>query len=98
MTINLWACAAYFTDVQRQATKNAHVIARLNVASIINELTAVAIAYGSSYYQRTHSCNNSLWFGQEEWREKYCCFFILEVASLMSMFSLLTTEFFRFWL
>ncbi|XP_071979059.1 heat shock 70 kDa protein-like [Engystomops pustulosus] len=37
---------AYFNDSQRQATKDAGVIARLNVLRIINELTAAAIAYG----------------------------------------------------
>ncbi|KAL1822300.1 hypothetical protein ACET3Z_009078 [Daucus carota] len=37
---------AYFTDAQRQATKDAGVIAGLNVARIINEPTAAAIAYG----------------------------------------------------
>lgn len=38
--------AAYFNDAQRQATKDAGVIAGLNVARIINEPTAAAIAYG----------------------------------------------------
>lgn len=37
---------AYFDDAQRQATKDAGVIAGLNVARIINEPTAAAIAYG----------------------------------------------------
>merc|ERR1719443_2352128 len=37
---------AYFNDAQRQATKDAGVIAGLNVARIINESTAAAIAYG----------------------------------------------------
>jgi heat shock 70kDa protein 1/2/6/8 len=37
---------AYFTDSQRQATKDAGVIAGLNVLRIINEPTAAAIAYG----------------------------------------------------
>ncbi|GMY21695.1 mediator of RNA polymerase II transcription subunit 37a-like [Fagus crenata] len=37
---------AYFNDAQRQATKDAGVIAGLNVARIINEPTATAIAYG----------------------------------------------------
>merc|ERR1712182_44321 len=37
---------AYFNDTQRQATKDAGVIAGLNVARIINEPTAAAIAYG----------------------------------------------------
>lgn len=37
---------AYFGDAQRQATKDAGVIAGLNVLRIINEPTAAAIAYG----------------------------------------------------
>ncbi|KAJ9580007.1 hypothetical protein L9F63_004300 [Diploptera punctata] len=37
---------AYFNDAQRQATKNAGVIAGLNVLRIINEPTAAALAYG----------------------------------------------------
>tara|TARA_Y100000994_G_scaffold71741_2_gene58760 strand:- start:6918 stop:8876 length:1959 start_codon:yes stop_codon:yes gene_type:complete len=37
---------AYFNDSQRQATKDAGVIAGLNVQRIINEPTAAAIAYG----------------------------------------------------
>ena len=37
---------AYFTDAQRQATKDAGVIAGLNVLRIINEPTSAALAYG----------------------------------------------------
>ncbi|KAK2666006.1 hypothetical protein Ddye_004580 [Dipteronia dyeriana] len=37
---------AYFNDSQRQATKDAGVVAGLNVMHIINEPTAAAIAYG----------------------------------------------------
>ncbi len=37
---------AYFNDSQRQSTKDAGVIAGLNVKRIINEPTAAAIAYG----------------------------------------------------
>merc|ERR1712018_843181 len=37
---------AYFNDSQRQATKDAGVIAGLNVLRLINEPTAAAIAYG----------------------------------------------------
>lgn len=37
---------AYFNDTQRQATKDAGIIAGLNVLRIINEPTAAAIAYG----------------------------------------------------
>ena len=39
-------CPAYFTDSQRQATKDAGRIAGLNVLRIINEPTASALAYG----------------------------------------------------
>ena len=39
-------CPAYFTDAQRQATKDAGKIAGLNVLRIINEPTAAALAYG----------------------------------------------------
>ena len=39
-------CPAYFYDSQRQATKDAGLIAGLNVMRIINEPTAAAIAYG----------------------------------------------------
>ena len=38
---------AYFTDAQRQATKDAGKIAGLNVQRIINEPTAAALAYGA---------------------------------------------------
>ncbi|CAH9119452.1 unnamed protein product [Cuscuta epithymum] len=37
---------AYFNNAQREATKDAGIIAGLNVARIINEPTAAAIAYG----------------------------------------------------
>jgi molecular chaperone DnaK (HSP70) len=37
---------AYFTDAQRQATKDAGTIAGLTVERVINEPTAAAIAYG----------------------------------------------------
>ena len=37
---------AYFTDAQRQATKDAGKIAGLNILRIINEPTSAALAYG----------------------------------------------------
>ena len=37
---------AYFSDAQRQATKEAGEIAGMNVARIVNEPTAAALAYG----------------------------------------------------
>ena len=45
---------AYFTDGQRQATKDAGEIAGLNVLKIINEPTAAAIAYGIDKKVREH--------------------------------------------
>jgi molecular chaperone DnaK len=39
-------CPAYFNDPQRQATKDAGLIAGLKVSRIINEPTAAALAYG----------------------------------------------------
>lgn len=39
-------CPAYFTDAQRQATKDAGKISGLNVLRIINEPTASSLAYG----------------------------------------------------
>lgn len=41
-----FVCTNYFNDAQRQATKDAGIIAGLNVVWIINEPTAAAIAYG----------------------------------------------------
>ncbi|EHM10300.1 chaperone protein DnaK [Thermanaerovibrio velox DSM 12556] len=39
-------CPAYFTDAQRQATKDAGTIAGLEVLRVINEPTAACLAYG----------------------------------------------------
>ncbi|HOQ39100.1 MAG TPA: molecular chaperone DnaK [Fervidobacterium sp.] len=39
-------CPAYFNDSQRQATKEAGIIAGLEVLRVINEPTAAALAYG----------------------------------------------------
>ncbi|ACJ75877.1 molecular chaperone DnaK [Thermosipho africanus H17ap60334] len=39
-------CPAYFNDAQRQATKEAGIIAGFEVLRIINEPTAAALAYG----------------------------------------------------
>lgn len=41
-------CPAYFGVAEREATKNAGLIAGLNVLDIINEPTAAAVAYGLS--------------------------------------------------
>ncbi|KJH70020.1 molecular chaperone DnaK [Aliterella atlantica] len=43
---------AYFTDAQRQATKDAGTIAGLEVLRIINEPTAAALAYGMDKLDR----------------------------------------------
>merc|ERR1712165_306055 len=48
---------AYFNDSQRQATKDAGVIAGLNVLRIINEPTAAAIAYGLDKKKGEGECN-----------------------------------------
>ncbi len=47
-------CPAYFTDSQRQATKDAGKIAGLNVLRIINEPTAAALAYGLDKDNASH--------------------------------------------
>lgn len=47
-------CPAYFTDSQRQATKDAGKIAGLNVLRIINEPTAAALAYGLDKETKSH--------------------------------------------
>jgi L1 cell adhesion molecule like protein len=53
---------AYFNDSQRQATKDAGVIAGLNVKRIINEPTAAAIAYGLDKQASSKSEKNVLIF------------------------------------
>ncbi|PKU86288.1 heat shock cognate 70 kDa protein [Dendrobium catenatum] len=53
---------AYFNDSQRQATKDAGVIAGLNVMRIINEPTAAAIAYGLDKKTNSSSEKNVLIF------------------------------------
>jgi len=45
---------AYFTDAQRQATKDAGTIAGLEVLRIINEPTAAALAYGMDKQEEEH--------------------------------------------
>ncbi len=45
---------AYFTDAQRQATKDAGAIAGLEVLRIINEPTAAALAYGLDKQDQDH--------------------------------------------
>ena len=65
---------AYFNDSQRQATKDAGVIAGLNVLRIINEPTAAAIAYG---------LNN------DDLQKKMFLFLILVEALLMFHYSIL---------
>ena len=50
---------AYFSDAQRQATKDAGKIAGLDVKRIINEPTAAALAYGidKEKEQKTPKCS-----------------------------------------
>ena len=47
-------CPAYFSDSQRQATKDAGKIAGLNVLRVINEPTAAALAYGLDKDSNSH--------------------------------------------
>ena len=47
-------CPAYFTDSQRQATKDDGKIAGLNVLRVINEPTAAALAYGLDKDVKSH--------------------------------------------
>ncbi len=47
-------CPAYFSDSQRQATKDAGRIAGLNVLRVINEPTAAALAYGLDKDKASH--------------------------------------------
>merc|ERR1712198_54914 len=53
---------AYFNDSQRQATKDAGVIAGLNILRIINEPTAAAIAYGLDKKKSSDKESNVLIF------------------------------------
>ncbi|KAL8579398.1 hypothetical protein ACOMHN_026763 [Nucella lapillus] len=53
---------AYFNDAQRQATKDAGLIAGLNVLRIINEPTAAALAYGLEKNVQKDSDKNILIF------------------------------------
>ncbi|GAU42343.1 hypothetical protein TSUD_287770 [Trifolium subterraneum] len=49
---------AYFNNSQREATRDAGVIAGLNVMRIINEPTAAAIAYGLDMKPLNHGCRH----------------------------------------
>ncbi|CAN1814309.1 Heat shock 70 kDa protein BIP2 [Linum perenne] len=51
---------AYFNDAQRQATKDAGVIAGLNVLRVVNEPTAAAIAYALNPKNRSKSSSKIL--------------------------------------
>merc|ERR1712224_143307 len=53
---------AYFNDSQRQATKDAAVIAGLNCLRIINEPTAAAAAYGMGVKEQAKGERNALIF------------------------------------
>ena len=52
---------AYFTDSQRQATKDAGKIAGLDVKRIINEPTAAALAYGVDKEQAQKIMDNAMY-------------------------------------
>ncbi|CAN1298476.1 Heat shock 70 kDa protein BIP2 [Linum perenne] len=51
---------AYFIDAQRQATKNAGIIAGLDVLMVINEPTAAAVAYAREKRKRNKSTSKIL--------------------------------------
>ena len=48
---------AYFTDAQRQATREAAILAGLELMRIINEPTAASLAYGLDRENIQGSCN-----------------------------------------
>lgn len=48
-------CPAYFGTLEKEATKNAGLIAGLNVLEIINEPTAAAISYGVTNSDKTQT-------------------------------------------
>ena len=48
-------CPAYFGTLEKEATKNAGLIAGLNVLEIINEQTAAAISYGVTNSDKTQT-------------------------------------------
>lgn len=50
---------AYFSDAQRQATKEAGQIAGLNVLRIVNEPTAAALAYGLEKGEKSRPSSSS---------------------------------------
>nr|GEW19750.1 heat shock cognate 70 kDa protein [Tanacetum cinerariifolium] len=53
---------AYFNDSQRQSTKDAAIVAGLEVMRMINEPTAVAIAYALDKRSSIHGKMNALVF------------------------------------
>ncbi|XP_050363617.1 heat shock 70 kDa protein 3-like [Argentina anserina] len=61
MTVNdvVVTVPAYFNNFQRQATKDAAMVARMNVMRLLNEPTAAAIAYG---LEKKATTNNVLIF------------------------------------
>ncbi|KAE8662709.1 Luminal-binding protein [Hibiscus syriacus] len=66
---------AYFNDAQRQATKDAGIIAGPNVARIINEPTAAAIAYGLDK-KGVLSTNGDTHLGGEDFDRRIMEYFI----------------------
>merc|ERR1740131_770627 len=71
---------AYFNDSQRQATKDAGVIAGLNIIRIINEPTAAAIAYGLDKKKSSARESNVLIFdlGGEDFDSRLVDHFVAE--------------------
>ncbi|KAG6753644.1 hypothetical protein POTOM_041634 [Populus tomentosa] len=65
---------AYFNDAQRQATKDAGVIAGVRVARIINEPTAAAIAYGLD--KKVLATNGDTHLGGEDFDQRIMEYFI----------------------
>ena len=62
---------AYFSDSQRQATKEAGQIAGLEVKRIVNEPTAAALAYGLDKAQWKNSATYndvSDWWNARSWK------------------------------
>jgi len=80
---------AYFNDAQRQATKDAGVIAGLKVERIINEPTAAAIAYGLD------KKGGEVIFFEKQYKILICLPCSEQSSSLISVAALSMSRFFR---
>ncbi|CAF4735507.1 unnamed protein product [Rotaria sp. Silwood1] len=69
---------AYFNDSQRQATKDAGIIAGLDILRIINEPTAAAIAYGLDKKNSVKSTSGDTHLGGEDFDNRMVTHFIQE--------------------